>query len=351
MICSKSDESPLNYIGADNYSYIIIPESVHGIIGKIAYYSRYLWQILKSRFKKVDIFYICEAPMCISALIGLLGVPRKKVVYHFQNFIDPSNHPFQTLLEKRMCRRAGLVITNDTGRARFIQSNYRLREAPLVIRTAMLKEWPGNINSESMRSKLLNGKDNISMLVLHQGPFSNVRMSIQVLDAISLLPKHYALVVTGNIKNDSYTDYCKSHAKKIGISDRIIYTGYLHFNNLPNVTAACDVGLLIYPNDGIGNYFKAPGRLTQYMACGIPIVSSSFPAIECLILRYDLGATCNPECPESIASAIIEATYSSENRRSKHDNLRKVFEEHFAFEHDGKMLMNAVYGLFSKKSG
>jgi len=97
--------------------------------------------------------------------------------------------------------------------------------------------------------------------------------------------------------------------------------------------SASDVGILLYPDDGIGSFYQAPGRLSEYLRCGIPIIASNFPGLELLVIKYDLGRVCEPTSPASIADAIrtvCEVGSSAASRRR--ERIRHLAERHFVYD-------------------
>jgi glycosyltransferase involved in cell wall biosynthesis len=67
---------------------------------------------------------------------------------------------------------------------------------------------------------------------------------------------------------------------------------------------SASLGVVIYQNTGLNNYYTAPNKLYEYMQAGLPVASSDFPALKEVVEGYDLGCTFDPEEPESIAEAI-----------------------------------------------
>jgi glycosyltransferase involved in cell wall biosynthesis len=121
---------------------------------------------------------------------------------------------------------------------------------------------------------------------------------------------------------------------------------YEPFDKLLEYAANADVGILLYPNDGIGNFYQYPGRLTEYAVCGLPFVASNYPGFESLKTKYRIGATCNPYDPKSIASAIIEICGNDDYQREEmRRSVRRVFVENLAYEHEAGHLLEAVRSL------
>ena len=133
-------------------------------------------------------------------------------------------------------------------------------------------------------------------------------------------------------------------AANLGVAGRIIVLDRLPFAELQRFTAACDAGILLYPNDGVGNYYQAPGRLTQYLACGLPVLASDFPGLELLILKHELGVVCNPACPTSIArgvSVLLEG--SAEQRQCRATRLRTTVMTELCYDRFAGQIEQAVH--------
>lgn len=293
-----------------------------GIKGQL----RLLLAILKARksFGVSTVFYVQGCPNCPAALFGLAGVPRSRVIYHTQDFLEPRRHKAWEFFERRFSRRAGTVIVNDPSRGRFLASYYGLKRLPVVVRTALPADWPVPDCDEALRTRLLSQlcDGQCRYLIMVGGPASPVRCTPALLEAVRLLPPYYGLLFTGAEEGSGAYQNTLAAVENAGLGKQALLLGNLSFSDLLAHMAVCDVGMLLYPNDGVGNYFQAPGRLTEYLACGLPVIASNFPGLELVILKYELGITCAPESPEAIASSLVSSCEVAEGVKAS--NLKRL---------------------------
>jgi glycosyltransferase involved in cell wall biosynthesis len=168
-------------------------------------------------------------------------------------------------------------------------------------------------------------------------------MSPQLLEAVAKLPENYVAVFTGMKDASSECGECYERAKSLGIERRVISKPFLSYGELLEYTANADVGILLYPNDGIGNFYQCPGRLSECAACGLPFVTSHFPGLQNLLFRYPIGRTCDPYSPAEIAEAIQTlAEVSPSEAELRRRQIRKTFREHLAYEHGAGALIARV---------
>jgi len=265
---------------------------------------------LRISFGSSALYYVYGSRICSVAWIALLGMRRNRIIYHTQDFLEPRRHKFYEFFEKRLAKRAGFVIINDENRARFMKSHYDLVQLPTSVRTYLPASWKIPDFDANKRIELLSTlgvkMTGDEKLIMCQTAYSPVRCSENLIKAVALLGKNYYLVFSGMESGSAGERLAKEAVSRHGVIDRSLFLGYLPYTDLLGYTAVCDIGVLLYANDGIGNFYQCPGRLTEYLRCGISVVMSDFPNFRYLALKYRIGVTCDSESPTSIAKAIEE---------------------------------------------
>lgn len=309
------------------------------------------WRI---RCGRRAVYYLQGHTVTPAACLALTAVPPARVIYHTQDYLQPGRHRGWERFERRLARRAGVVIVNEPNRARHLAGHYGLSRPPIVVPTALPAAWPVPARDPALRSRMLECLDAVPRgvrLVVHHGPFSLERCSDVVVRAVGRLPVEHVLVFTGTDRGSAPFAQAKAAAESAGLGGRTVFVGRTDFASALAHVACGDVGLLLYPNDGIGNYYQSPGRLTEYLRCGLPIVASGFPGFTELVRRYDLGATCDPTSPESVAAAVADvcgrAARDPEGWRGR---LRRLAETDLSYDAGAGSLEAAVRSAVGEAS-
>ena len=297
----------------------------------------------RRRVGKRAAFWIQGSPNAPAALVALLGVERRRVIYHTQDFLEPNQHRLWEAVERTLAKRAGRVICNVAARARVLSSVYGLRQVPDVIPTALPRGWPTPSRSERERAALLaefpkEEQGHLQFVIAAGGPYCTVRCGPTLLRALGHLPRGYGIVFTGELESRR-SEKLKKDAMMLGVERRVLEIGGMSHQALLAMTAACDVGILLYENDGIGNFFQAPGRLTEYARCGLPAVASRHPNLELAMLKYSLGVTCNERDAEELAGAIRGiCEVGEEEARERRLRLSQTAVERMAYDLCGEKI-------------
>jgi glycosyltransferase involved in cell wall biosynthesis len=347
FICRGSAEefpSPYGSIPLES-----IPDGGAGV-GRLLWHVRAAWALVRQRWiAPKAVFYLQRSESSAAAWLGLMFLSRGRLVYHTQDYLEPGQFPFWQFLERRLARRASFVISNEPNRARFMASSYQLRRPPLVVRTSLPSDWPLPVGADRWRAELsqrVQPADGPVRFILHHGAMTPLRCSDQVLDALALLPGRMVLVCTAMAETSASFRQWAPRIEARGLTSRVICLPRLSFSDLGALTEAADVGLLLYVDDGIGNFYQAPGRLAQFMRAGVPVVISKFPGLELLSLKYGTGRACLASDPQDVADAIAAlADRSDEQKVSEAHRLRELALGPLAFDIDAARIEEVVDAL------
>lgn len=124
-----------------------------------------------------------------------------------------------------------------------------------------------------------------------------------LLEAIAQLPDARGLIIGGHPAEPDLAR-TKAVADRLGISDRVTFTGLVEPGRVPELLRQADVLVLPNPASAISTRYTSPLKLFEYMAAGRPIVSSDLPSIR-EVLRDGVNALLvTPGDPAALASAI-----------------------------------------------
>ena len=331
-----------------DHVYRFVPRT-RKLISRISWHMRCLIESFRA-IKDINAneFYVYGSQVSAVARVILLFIPRGiRVTYHTQDFLEPWVHPFRALFEALVARRADHVIVNEINRGRAMQSIYSLYEAPYVVPTGLARDWPAPKRNLDLRRKLLerNQPSSIepaaSIFVIHQGPLRHNRCGKELLSAFAKLPPDYNLVVTGSTLSD-LADLAPPNS--LDIIEKVITLQSMDFNEMLELTASCDIGVLLYPNDGIGNFYQCPGRLSENGMSKIPSIASSNPLFKEISASYGFLELCESTDPSDIANAIRRlGEKGTEGRRVLGAQAYDYSHEKLDFKNNMEKVFKVIY--------
>jgi glycosyltransferase involved in cell wall biosynthesis len=301
--------------------------------------------LLLARFKDYDVIYLCGHFIAWRGTLSLL-LPKikKKLVYHNTDYFDPITYPFHTRMERLLCRNIDLYINDEFHRAYITRTYYGIKCPVIVAPPNLYARWPVPGCSAEMRRKI-DGERSEAFILMNCGGFTPLRMIPELVTALSMLPERFSLVLTGGRPRDG--DFL-SLIKGLNLEERITWLPFLDFQEMMSYVANADLGVMLLANNDLGNYFGAEGRMTQYLACGLPLLASEHAGIESLVLRYGLGSCVDAQDYESIASGVLSIEEGVLSGRYSKSRIREAFLKYFSFEHWENEIKNAfnelVYG-------
>tara|TARA_Y100000591_G_C21855074_1_gene715029 strand:+ start:19919 stop:21034 length:1116 start_codon:yes stop_codon:yes gene_type:complete len=210
---------------------------------------------------------------------------------------------FGVIAEKvllRFCVDA--FITQNKHRAQYYKAKRWLRLPPTIIQN--FKPKNNVIGNGLIRDTLgLKSKDRI---VLYEGDIlQHGRNIVEMIKAVKWFPPNTVLVIMGKVEK-----YAKENIlpliEKSPYRGKVFIMKWVPHDNLLPVIADANVGLMSYENYGANNYYCAPGKISDYVNCGIPFVCPKFPPLKSILTEYNIGCYFEDTSPKSIAKGVNE---------------------------------------------
>lgn len=146
--------------------------------------------------------------------------------------------------------------------------------------------------------------------VIHE--FRGLDLLLDILPHLTATNPDVELVIGGD---GPYRKALERRAAALGVSDKVRFLGWVPADDVPRVISRSQVGVISnYPSDHTQN--TIPNKLFDYMACGIPVVSTPLRPIERILEEWSCGLVIPPDDPEA-AAAVFERLRADPDLRRK----------------------------------
>ncbi|OQY04745.1 MAG: glycosyl transferase [Bacteroidetes bacterium 4572_117] len=198
-----------------------------------------------------------------------------------------------------------------------------------------VKNYP--IISEFQKNEWQNKRNNICYV----GAITKDRGIFELLESFNYQDNR--LILAGTFDNSNIENECKNHINW----NKINYKGFVNRKEISEILHESKAGIVtLLP---IVNYLDSlPIKMFEYMAAGIPVIASNFPLWKEIIEKNNYGICVDPTNPKEIANAINKLLKDDELAEEMGENGRKIIEEKYNWENEGKKLINLYSKLFTK---
>jgi glycosyltransferase involved in cell wall biosynthesis len=121
------------------------------------------------------------------------------------------------------------------------------------------------------------------------------------------------------------------------LTDKVIFTGQIPFEKLPEYTVRADIGINLLENWGLSYYYSLPNRIFDYIREGIPVLATDFPEIHKIVSHYNIGMLINNFDPNYIASIVKRMALRGKNRSGF-----AAANEELCWENETVVLLNVM---------
>jgi glycosyltransferase involved in cell wall biosynthesis len=279
-------------------------------------------------------------------LLAVARLRRARFVYDAHELVvheaAGKAQPLMTRYERIVWTSADAAITTNPSRAARLHDLHGGTE-PLVVGNHPVR--PAEITPVDLRATLGIPADR--KILLYQGGFYLDNRCFDVAaQALALLPGwHWVLVGFGSEKTIATIQGMLDRA---GVADRATILPPASLEELLDVTAGADLGIIPLANVSLNTYLGDTNKLYEYLMAGIPAVGSDFPEIRRTLLADPagpLGAVFDPSDPASIAVAVKEVEDALPELRPR---AWRAARERYAWQHEEEKL-TALYRALSPR--
>jgi len=207
------------------------------------------------------------------------------------------------MLEAALVPRCAAVITVSDGIADRLRARYALRARPVVLRNVsdlVLCDRPG---SPGLRARL--GIERGEPLVLHQGSAAPGRGCDVLIRAVAGMPGVH-LVLLGAADDANAADLA-ALARAQAATDRVHILPSVALEDLLADTAEADVGVSLLSDSCENHRLALPNKLFEYIAAGVPVLTSALPELARIVRGRAIGWTVDPADAADVRRGLTQA--------------------------------------------
>jgi glycosyltransferase involved in cell wall biosynthesis len=255
---------------------------------------------------RVDADYY-QAHDLYSVLAALVAgrMRHRQVVYDAHELVSEQGNPrsLRNAVERRMERwlvpQTDALLVPSASRAAWFQQRCQLRTAPTVILNCPPTTERRTSNVLRARLGLADG----TRVVLYHGTFMAGRALQELIFAAHHFEPGTVLVLIGE-QNEYYRQVLRPLCEAQAARGRVFSIPFVDPTQVMDYVSGAELGVVLYENVNLNNYFCAPTKLYEYLMVRTPVVVSAFPDMLALLDEFAVGCACDPEDPKSIADAI-----------------------------------------------
>jgi len=162
-----------------------------------------------------------------------------------------------------------------------------------------------------------DGRENI---LLYQGALNMGRGIELLIEMMKHFPE-YKLYIAGKGYMDAEL---KKLAADLNLSDRVVFTGNLRFDELHKLTSSAKIGFSVEQGDSLNYKYALPNKVFDYIQAGTSVVCSNLPEMRAVVDEYSVGEIFAEHDAESLAKLVTKMLDNPDKLLEYHNNCIKA---------------------------
>ncbi len=268
--------------------------------------------LLISHFKKIKFFYWMSYPIPDGKV---LQAQQRGLSEGLIKFLFPwiKGHAGQFLLYRVVLPNADhIFVQSEQMKKDLVQCGIdpeRMTPVPMGVDIEALQ----NLNIQPLNDSRFSGK----RVLIYLGTMDRPRQIEVLFDMLAIVKQQFPNIlltlVGNNVDGEAHLQWLKLKADKAGMSENIIWTGWLPMLDSWRYVRSAELGLSPFPRGYLLDS-ASPTKVPEYLAFGVPVVCNDNPDQQQIIRQTGAGL-CVPYTAEDFASAVINILSLNEYKR------------------------------------
>jgi glycosyltransferase involved in cell wall biosynthesis len=229
--------------------------------------------------------------LCFSLQTTLAGVlakrkrPNLKVIFdsnelHIESYINPIKKRLWSLVQKFCVTRCDVIMHAEGNRLEYFKKHHGKGDAVHFL----LENFPYFIPKETLRGK----PEQPPVRVLYVGVMGPDRFTREMVDIFSALAPTYSLDLVGPCSPEFRSELEAKIFANAGSNIRVLPA--IRHNEMSELIQDYHIGIALYRNDNLCNYYCAPNKVYDYLMNGVPVVANDYPGLHKVLEDGKVGA-------------------------------------------------------------
>ncbi len=158
--------------------------------------------------------------------------------------------------------------------------------------------------------------------ILYQGAVNEGRSFETLLPAMKLV--NATLVICGD---GNFMGQARNIVKDMNLEDKVIFKGMLEPAVLRTITSKAYIGLTLFENKGLSNYYSLANRFFDYIHAGVPQICVNFPVYKEINNFREIAVLVDDVESPTIANALNNLLQNEKNWTALHENCKIAARE------------------------
>lgn len=241
------------------------------------------------------------------------------------------------IIEKNIFPRLKNVITVNESIAKLYEQDYG-------IKPAVVHNFPPKQNHESNKTRKALNLPEDKKIILMQGSGINIHRGaeelVKAMQPIYGLRNVHLLFIGGG----DVWEELQELTLKLNLTDRITFLPRMPFEQMMEYTRLCDLGISIDKPVSLNYQFSLPNKLFDYIAAGLPVLSSPLTEVKKIVETYDVGL-CIERHEEDHIARMISNMFADKQRYNNWKNNTVIAHSALNWENEEEKL-ERIYSPF-----